>query len=134
MNDHAHPACRPNIGPRQRRRRIVLGWIWATIAVAIGVFAVLVAPRSLGDGGPPVARAWRLAVFPPAWVAALCFLEARSHTCVVLAARGLRNLDTGNEPVTNDSEQRASIAQSRMIYVTSTIVAALVVAGFWFIW
>ena len=99
------------------------------IAVAIAAYALLLARGGLGEGGSHLSRLWRLAVFPPAWVAALCFLEARSRTCVVLAARGLRNLDTGNERVADDAELRASAAQSRMIYVTSTIVAAIVVIG-----
>ena len=123
MSDQTGLACLPNIGPRQRRRRIVLGWIWATIAVAIAVFALL----------PHLSRVWRLAVFPPAWVAALCFLEGRSHTCVVLAARGLRNLDTGSERVADDAARRASVAQSRTIYVRATVIAALVAVGLFFV-
>jgi hypothetical protein len=119
VSDHTGLTCLPNIGPRQRRRRLVLAGVWATIALAVALFAVL----------PHLDRVWRLAVFPPTWIAVLCYLEARHHTCVVLAARGLRNLDAGNERVDDATERRASAAQSTAIYVRSTIVAAIVVIG-----
>ena len=119
MTDQAGLACLPNIGPRQRRRRMVLAGIAAAIAVAVALFALL----------PHLSRVWRLAVFPPTWAAAVCYLEARSRTCVILAARGLRNLDAGNERVADDAARRASVAQSRAIYLRSTIIAAIVVAG-----
>ena len=122
MNEQTGLACLPNIGPRQRRRRTVLAGIAAAIAVATGT-AVLLASAP---------APWRLAVFPPAWAAGLCYLEARSRTCVVLAARGLRNLDTGNEPVADDGARRAAAAQSRSIYLWSTVVAA-VVTGFLYV-
>jgi hypothetical protein len=123
MSDETGLACRPNIGPRERRRRMLLAGIATAIAVATAT-AVLVAPAP---------RPWRLAVFPPAWAAVLCYLEARRRTCVVLAARGMRNLDAGNETVVDAAERRASAAQSRAIYLWSTGVAAIVVAGLWFV-
>ena len=119
MIDETGLACRPNIGPRQRRRRMVLACVAMAIGLATTAFALM----------PHISSVWRLAVFAPVWVAALCFLEARSHTCVVLAARGMRNLDTGDERVADDAERRGSAAQSRTIYIKSTIVAAIVVAG-----
>ena len=118
MTDRTGLACLPNIGPRQRRRRMVLAGIAAVIAIATAAFALL----------PHLSRVWRLAVFLPTWAAAVCYLEARSRTCVVLAARGLRNLDTGNERV-DQVARRASMAQSRSIYIKSTIIAVIVVVG-----
>jgi hypothetical protein len=118
VNERTGLACLPNIGPRERRRRMVLAGVAAAMTLATGA-AVLLASAP---------APWRLAVFPPAWAAVLCYLEARHRTCVVLAARGLRNLDTGNEPVADGNARRASTAQSRAIYLWSTIVAAIVTA------
>jgi ABC-type Co2+ transport system permease subunit len=123
VSDGIGLACLPNIGPHGRRRRMVLAGIAAAIAVAAAAFAL----------PPHMSRVWRLAVFLPAWVAAVCYLEARSHTCVVLAARGLRNLDTGNERVADAAERRASAAQSRSIYLWSTVAAAVVTASLMFL-
>jgi hypothetical protein len=44
---------------------------------------------------------------------------------VRLAARGARNLDRGEEPVTNPEEVRLLRAQARRIYVESALGAAL---------
>ena len=116
MSDQTGLACRPNIGPRERRRRIVLAAIATAIAIATAAaFLAWPAPRP-----------WRLAIFLPTWAAVVCYLEARNRTCVVLAARGLRNLDTGNQPVADAAERQASAAQSRTIYVRSTLVATIV--------
>jgi len=120
MSAASGQACRPNIGPRERRRRMVLAVVAAAMAVATAVFM-------LSSGTP---RPWRLIVFVPAWMAALCYLEARSHTCVVLAARGLRNLDLGNERVDDAAARRASNAQSRAIYLWTTVSAGIAITAF----
>ena len=69
-------------------------------------------------------------MFLPAWAAVLCYLEARSHTCVVLAARGLRNLDLGNERVDDAAARRASTAQSRAMYLWTTVVTGIATTAF----
>ena len=97
--------------------------ILAAIATAV---AVVTAVAILAWTAP---RPWRLAIFLPTWAAAVCYLEARSRTCVVLAARGLRNLDTGNERVADAAERNASARQSRTIYLWSTGIAAIVTAA-----
>ncbi|HEX8281916.1 MAG TPA: hypothetical protein VF588_00955 [Pyrinomonadaceae bacterium] len=59
-----------NIGPRERRKRRLLGIV--SLTVAVGVAFVLVA-----FGAP---RWWRLAVFFPLWMAGLGLLQAREKT------------------------------------------------------
>lgn len=78
-----------NIGPRERARRRTLG-AWA---LAIGLAASLIVPLV----GLP--RWTRLAVFFPLWTAALGLIQAREKVCVSLAARGVCNMDSGEEPV-----------------------------------
>ena len=119
MSDDIGLTCRPNIGPRERRRRMVLAGAAAGIAV-VSLTALLLADAP---------RWWRLAVSAPIWAAVLCYLEARSRTCVVLAARGMRNLDSGNEIVDDADAVRASTAQSRTIYLWSTVVTGIAAAA-----
>jgi len=79
--------CLPNIGPRQRRRRLVVGVLGALAAVA--ALTALLATET-----PRLARL--LAVLP-FWAGALGFLQYHERTCVALAARGLRDLGAGLE-------------------------------------
>ncbi len=59
-----------NIGPRERRKRRLLGIV--SLTVAVGVAFVLV---SYG-----AARWWRLAIFVPLWMAGLGLFQAREKT------------------------------------------------------
>jgi len=64
------PPCVSNIGPRERRRRVVVALI------ALGLSAALAAMLLL-TGAP---RAWRGVLFFPLWFAAIGLLQAREHT------------------------------------------------------
>ena len=110
--------CVPNIGPRERRRRVQGGIIMlgATVALA-GVL--------LGSGAP---RVWRTLILLPAAGAFLGFFQANAQTCVALAARGTKNMDLGDEPVA-DSEMLARMReQSRKVY-RKTLLAAVIVTA-----
>jgi hypothetical protein len=74
MNRETEPEegrrCVPNLGPRQRRLRVVFGCVGLAVAIGLGaaLFA-LEAPR------------WtRAALLLPSWGAALGFLQAREKT------------------------------------------------------
>jgi hypothetical protein len=111
-------ACIANIGPRERRKRLVGGILGITGATII---AVIMFAR-----GTP--RAWRAILFLPLWVGALGFTQAREHTCVALAARDVQNLDTGEEPVAADATRQIR-AQARRVLAQSVVAAlALTVA------
>lgn len=60
----------PNIGPRGRRQRLRFGLTAAAVA------GVLIALLFLFDAP----RLWRLACFPPLWLGALGFFQARDKT------------------------------------------------------
>ncbi len=62
--------CVDNIGPQEVRKRITLGIIAAVVAL-VSAAALL----ALGADG-----FWRAAVFVPAWLAGLGFLQARQRT------------------------------------------------------
>ncbi|HEY3066753.1 MAG TPA: hypothetical protein VGL09_13235 [Methylomirabilota bacterium] len=59
-----------NLGPRQRRRRLVMGVVM--LAVGVGLVISVVA---LGAG-----RGWRLLAMLPFWAGALGLFQARAET------------------------------------------------------
>jgi hypothetical protein len=110
--------CIPNIGPRERRRRLLGG-------IALLAVTLCVAGCMLWFGA---SRPWRLLIFLPAWAAALGFFQVTGKTCVALAARGLRNMDPGDEPIDDPRELARVRAQSRQVHVRAALSAALVTA------
>src|SRR5436305_6781752 len=78
-----------NPGPREQRKRRLLGIVSLTVGVGLAfVLVVWGAPR------------WsRLIIFFPVWIAGLGLFQAREKTCIALAARGMRNMDDGEERI-----------------------------------
>jgi hypothetical protein len=110
-------AC-PNIGPRERQRRLIGGFVFLAVAACVAVSVLLFnAPRP-----------WRLLVFLPVWAAAIGFYQVRAKTCVALAARGLKNMDGGDEEVTDTGELQQIRAQSRRVHILSALTAVVVAA------
>jgi len=62
--------CIPNIGPRERRRRLVVG-------IAMFVIAAFAAALLIAGGAP---RAWRVFILFPAWVGSIGVFQAREKT------------------------------------------------------
>lgn len=112
-----------NIGPREQRKRRMMG-IAALIAAALLVF-VLVAwdePRLL-----------RLFVFFPIWIAALGLFQAREKTCIALAARGVCNMDEGEESITDErvaAELRDRAKRINRQSLMTAIIVTLVALAF----
>jgi hypothetical protein len=111
------PVC-ANIGPRQRRLRRLLGVV--SLAATAVTFALLLAVGA--------AKQWRAALALPLWIGILALLEARAQTCVVLAARGRRNLDRGEERIEDASERALITAQARRVHVQAAVGVALAAA------
>jgi hypothetical protein len=105
-----------NIGPRERRKRRTLGYVSLAVAVAAAfVLVVLDAPRW-----------WRAVVFFPAWMAGLGLLQARERTCIALAARGLQNLDTGEEQVADSAADARLRETARRIHRRALVTAVAI--------
>jgi hypothetical protein len=106
----------PNIGPRQRQRRLIGGFLFLAVAACVGGCLILFeAPRP-----------WRLLVFLPAWAAAIGFFQVSAKTCVALAARGLKNMDAGDESINDPTELKHIRAQSRGVHIRAVLTAAVV--------
>ena len=89
--------CIPNIGPRQRRRRLlVVGVAMLTIAAVLAVALV----------ASTVPRSREMMMSSGSIVGAVDCCRSRAKTCVALTARGLRNIDAGDVPITEDAELR----------------------------
>ena len=108
--------CFPNIGPRQRRIRLIAG----VTLTALAVFAAVLLLTS------PAPRPWRAAVFPLVMFASVCLLQVQAKTCIALAARGERNLDAGSERIADERELMASRATARRIVTRSLLIALLI--------
>ena len=111
-----------NIGPRERRKRRLLGIVSLTVAVGIAfVLVAFDAPR------------WsRLVVFFPLWMAGLGLLQARERVCIALAARGACNMDAGEERVADRTlaarlREKASAVHRRALLVAAAITVVVLV-------
>jgi hypothetical protein len=108
-----------NIGPNERRRRLVGGFVFLLVTACVaGCLILFDAPRP-----------WRLLVFLPAWATAIGFFQVSGKTCVALAARGLKNMDTGDEAITDPRELEQVRSQSRAVHIRSVLVALVAAAA-----
>lgn len=102
-----------NIGPREQRKRRLLGLVALTVGVATAfVLVVYGAPR------------WsRAVIFFPIWIAGLGLMQARDKTCIALAARGTCNMDTGEENVSDPKLIEEMRGKARRITRRATMTA-----------
>jgi hypothetical protein len=115
----ARDLCIPNIGPRERRRRLIGG----AVSLALGVIA---AALLLGFGAQ---RAWRIVVFLPVWAGALGLFQAKERTCVALAARAVQNMDGGDEAINDPLVLAQMRRQARRVHTRTIVLAVLVTAA-----
>ena len=111
-----------NIGPREQRKRRLLGIVALTVGVATSFVLVVY-------GAPRLSRA---IIFFPIWIAGLGLMQAREKTCIALAARAMRNMDAGEESV-EDAELIAQLRDkarriNRRAVITALAVTALALA------
>jgi hypothetical protein len=110
--------CIPNIGPHERKKRLVAGSVILAVAAAIALALVFA----------PIERAWRLLAFVPFWAGATSLFQVYEKTCVALASRGVRNLDTAEERITDQRELEQVKRQARRVRLEGLVVAALLTA------
>lgn len=111
-----------NIGTRERRKRRLLGFVCLTVGVATAfVLVVYNAPR------------WsRAIIFFPIWIGGLGLMQARDKICISLAARGVRNMDAGEEKL-NDKNlieqlRRKARQLNRRALITAVAITILALA------
>jgi hypothetical protein len=101
MDDDATAACKPNISPAGQRRRRRFGLQWAGLSVAAAGAGVVFR-------APWVART---AVFFPAALSAIGYLQASRNTCVMRAGQGTLE----HEDFTTEPAAPAEVAASRRV-------------------
>ena len=110
-----------NIGNSEVRRRKMAGW--AGLAITVLLYGLLVlsdTPRSL-----------RLIIFIPAAMAAIGFLQARTHFCAYFGLRGVYNFsyEVGVTEAVEQAEFRAQdMRKAWQIIIYSVIIGGLVAA------
>lgn len=105
-----------NIGPREARKRRLMGIVALTAGVGLAFLSVILqAPRLL-----------RLIVFFPIWLAGLGLFQAREKICIALAARGVCNLDAGEGSITDENLIERLRARARAINRRAIITAAVI--------
>jgi hypothetical protein len=102
-----------NIGPRGRRGRVIAGV--ALLVVGLVAAALLV----VGD----VDRGARLLLFAPFLGGAIGLLQARDHTCVMLAARDQCEIDKGVGTVADPWLAGQLRRQAREVLFESVVIA-----------
>jgi hypothetical protein len=107
--------CIPNIGPEEQKKRITIGTTTVAIGAALAVYL-------LASGAP---RPWRLLVLLPFWAGAIGLFQVKEKTCVALSARGMRNMDAGDEVMTNAAELEQVRAQARKVHIEAFVTAVL---------
>ena len=111
-----------NIGPRERRKRRILGVVALTVGVSLAfILVILQAPR------------WsRAVIFFPIWIAGLGLMQSREQTCIALAAGGKCNMDEGEESLTDQNliEQLRDKARriNRRALITAGAITLLALA------
>src|SRR5678816_1713082 len=98
--------CIANIGPRGREQRLRTGMMWLAIGTgAAGALALVGLPRWL-----------RLGLFGPFALGGFGIFQAYEQTCVALAARGARNMDSGQEQIDDPAVTRQINRQARKVF------------------
>lgn len=105
-----------NIGPRERRKRRVLGMVALTVGVGLAFLLVIMqAPR------------WsRAVIFFPVWIAGLGLIQSREKTCIALAASGKCNMDAGEEPLEDENLIAQLKGKARRIHRRALITAVAI--------
>ena len=113
MSKFAQSAVCVNIGRRERQKRLAVGL--GMFALGIGLAVVLIHVS--------VPRWLRLGLFVPFWFGILGVFQALKSTCVMLAARGVRHLDVGEEAIEDQTLKQQLRGQARSIHIMSAFIA-----------
>ncbi|MDY0002159.1 MAG: hypothetical protein RBU30_12750 [Polyangia bacterium] len=105
--------CVSNIGPREARKRLLLGAVFFVLALALGMVLLL----------SGASRLTRIFLFLPLGAGALAYYQARERTCVALARRGVRNLDRGIEVVSDPAVVGASRRLANKVIIQAVVTA-----------
>ncbi len=107
-----------NIGPRERRKRLWVGVVGA-------LFSALTLAWLLTTDAPWWAA---LVLLPLSLAMSTGFLQWREQVCIANVRMNVRNMDSGYEPVTDETLRRALQQKAQRIQAQAILVALLVTA------
>lgn len=113
------PVCPINLGSAQKKLRLVLGTFSFILAAGISLLFVFF----------DAAGSVRLAVFFPYFLSMLLFLQAKERTCVVFAYQNVKDMGTGQEPVTDAASSGFLKRKAKKIVIQSAFIAILLTAA-----
>ncbi len=104
-----------NLGVKQKRKRLALGILAFVLGALLSVYLVFVEASLL----------FRFLVFPFFFISLLGFLQAKDRTCIILAWKGLQDLDAGEERI--QSKQQCGILRlkSQKIILQAFLLSAI---------
>lgn len=115
-----------NMGTQEIKRRMRVGWGGAVVTVIVwGVFVLLEAPA-----------VWRLALFFPASMSAMGFVQAYSHFCAYFGFASVFNLgNLGNTDTVVQAEFRSQDRQKawRIVATSFGIGVAVALLGYFLV-
>lgn len=106
--------CIPNIGPKERQKRLTVGIIGAVAGVVVFLLIQAVAM-------PAWANVFTLPFF---LASAFGFFQWKDKTCVKLVREGVTNMDDGDKPVT-DAEIKAALQRQAKSVQTKALIAGV---------
>jgi len=124
MEPNFHKCCRNkeaqvyNLGSKGKRNRLLLGLF--AMVTSLGYASALVV---LGCHW-----VWRFSLFLPVFFGVLLLLQARTRTCVALAALGAWDLDCGTQHIPDPDLERRLRHRAYML-VGAAAAAALLMTG-----
>jgi len=105
-----------NLGPRERQKRLMVG----LMGIVVGIVAFVMLRAS-------AAPWWGYLVLMPIFMAgAVGLIQWRERTCIAFARLGVRNLDRGPEPITDEAEKQALRARAASIQQRAALIGVLV--------
>jgi hypothetical protein len=106
--------CIPNIGPKERQKRLMGG--------AVGFIAGVVLFVLIQSFTWPL---WtNVLTLPLFFVGAIGFFQWKDKTCVKLVREGVVNMDDGDQPIT-DAEIKAALARQAKSVQTKSLIAGV---------
>lgn len=106
--------CIPNIGPKERQKRLIGGALGFTAGVVLFVI--------IQSFTWPL---WtNILTLPLFFFAGIGFFQWKDKTCIKLVREGVMNLDDGDQPVT-DSEIKAALQRQAKSVQTKALIAGV---------
>ncbi|MCS7323899.1 MAG: hypothetical protein RMJ86_09355 [Anaerolineae bacterium] len=104
-----------NIGPRERQKRLAAGVVGVVAALAVAGYLI-------GSNAPWWAG---IATLPFFLSGALGLFQWQHRTCIANVRRGVRNMDQGDEPITDAQLRHALEREAQKVQAKSLLAGAI---------